>query len=259
MKIYNVLIVEDEIPAQVNLQKAIEKNFGDLKILGLQNSVHGTVEWLREHAAEVDIIFMDVELSDGMCFDIFSQVSLSAKVIITTAYDTYAVKAFRVNSMDYLLKPVDYDELKIAVDKCRKSLDGGTPITPVDLETLKDAILGREPLYKKRFIAKFGTHIVVIHTEQIAYFYTEDKSTCLSTLDNRQYVLDNSLDEICEMIDPGEFFRISRHCIVSENAIKDIVRHASNRLKLELQPDPGFEIFVSRSRTNDFMTWLEER
>lgn len=259
MKQYNVLIVEDESLAQANLKRTIEREFDYLNIVGIFDSVHNTVEWLKQPDNQADIIFMDVELSDGMCFDIFSQVEVRSKVVITTAFDNYAVKAFRINSIDYLLKPIDPENLKSAVERCREALDNQThsQMPAFDLSLLREAITAESPTYKKRFIVKYGDRMSIIATDQIAYFYVEDKSTYLVTNEHRSYILDSSLDTISEQVDPASFFRISRHCTVSISSIVGISRHPSNRLKVTLTPKPDFEVFVSRSRTADFMEWLE--
>lgn len=257
MKIYNVLIVEDEIPAQTNLRRVIEKHFDDLRIVGVQSSVVGTVAWLRDPANRPDIIFMDVQLSDGMCFDIFTQVEVGGKVVITTAYDDYAIRAFRVNSVDYLLKPIVPEELQAAVERCRKALENEHPAPTPDADLLRSLLSGNDRGYKKRFVVRLGDKITVVNTEQIAYFYAEEKYTYLVTSDGRRLILDTSLDAASEQMDPRRFFRLSRNCTASIEAIADISKHLSNRLKVALEPRPDFEVFVSRSRTSDFMEWLE--
>ncbi len=257
MNTLRVLIVEDEIPAQANLQRAIERNFADLKVVGICSSVQGAVEWLKNPAFTADIIFMDVELSDGMCFDIFAQTPISAKVVITTAYDSYAVKAFRVNSIDYLLKPIDPEQLQAAIERCRTSLRNEPHTASLDIEQLRRALSSKRENYKQRFVVKFGDRLSVIDIEQVAYIYAEDKSTHLVTNEGRSYILDSSLDTVSEQIDPQRFFRISRNCTISIKAIQSIAKHPSNRLKVILRPQPDFEVFVSRSRTSDFIAWLE--
>ncbi|MDO4758817.1 MAG: LytTR family DNA-binding domain-containing protein [Rikenellaceae bacterium] len=259
MSQYRILIVEDELPAQAILRRALEKQ-DDLVIVGTQTSVRGTVEWLKNPENRADILFLDVELSDGMCFDIFAQTEVKSKVVITTAFDNYAVRAFRVNSIDYLLKPIDPTELQAALERCRHALKQEQPNTPTfDLKALKEALVkgGEQTTYKKRFVVRFGDHLTVIETAQIAYFYAEDKSTHLVTTEGRRYILDQSLDQIAEEISPDDFFRISRNCMVSIRSIAGISKHSSSRLKINLVPKPDFEVFVSRSRTNDFMVWLE--
>lgn len=232
MKTFNVLIVEDEIPAQTNLRRLIEKHFDDLRIVGLQSSVVGAVAWLRDPANRPDIIFMDVQLSDGMCFDIFAQTPVQAKVVITTAYDDYALRAFRVNSVDYLLKPIAPDELQAAVERCRKALQSETP-TPMPAPEVLREILGRTGReYKKRFVVRLGDKIAVVDTDRVAYFYAEDKYTYLVTVEGRKLILDASLDAASEQVDPRRFFRLSRNCTVSIGAIAGISKHLSNRLKV---------------------------
>ena len=256
---YNILIIEDELPAQANLRRQLEKHYDDLAIVGIEASVKGAVAWLKCPDNHADIIFMDVELSDGMCFDIFSQVEVKAKVVITTAYDSYAVKAFRTGTIDYLLKPIDSSELEAAVDRCRRALKAEEKIAQqIDIEALKRALTGGgKSAYRKRFVVRFGDRLSVIEIAQVAYFYAEDKSTHLVTGEGRRYILDQSLDTLADEVAPNDFFRISRNCIVSIRAIGGISKHPSNRLKVSLIPKPDFEVFVSRSRTADFMTWLE--
>ena len=254
---YRVLIIEDEIPAQINLRKAIEKEFVDLEIVGYEDSVKGAVKWLSAPENHADIIFMDVELSDGMCFDIFDQIPVKGAVIITTAFDNYAIKAFRVNSIDYLLKPIDYAELREAVEKCRHKISSTIDSESLDISCLKKILQREQQTYKRRFVVKFGDHITVVESDQIAYFFAENKSTYLVTTENHRYILDHSLDTISEQVDPELFFRISRNCTVSLASIRDISKHYSNRLKLYIDPKPEFDVFVSRSRAADFMIWLE--
>lgn len=262
MSKYNVLIVEDELPAQANLRRALEKQ-PDMTIVGAQSSVRGTIEWLKNPENRADILFLDVELSDGMCFDIFAQIEVKSKVVITTAFDNYAVRAFRINSIDYLLKPINPEELEAALERCRRALQGDASGeragSGFDLAALKEALIkgDNQTTYKKRFVVRFGDHLSIIETSQIAYFYAEDKSTHLVTTEGRRYILDQSLDQIAEEVSPDDFFRISRNCTVSVRAIAGISKHPSNRLKVNLVPKPEFEVFVSRSRTGDFMAWLE--
>ncbi len=257
MKTYNVLIVEDEIPAQTNIRRLIETHFPDLRIAGVQSSVVGTVGWLQDSANRPDIIFMDVQLSDGMCFDIFARTEVRGKVVITTAYDDYAIRAFRVNSVDYLLKPIVPEDLQAAVERCRRALETENPAPDAELLRSILAQVGRE--YKKRFVVRVGDKITVVGTEQIAYFCAEEKYTYLVTSDGRRLILDTSLDAVSEQVDPRQFFRLSRSCTASIGSIAGISRHLSNRLKVALDPRPDFEVFVSRSRTADFMNWLEDK
>lgn len=249
-----VLIVEDEPLAQNNLRNLTMKLFDDLEIVGMLSSVKGAVQWLQNPDNKLDILFLDVELSDGMCFDIFEQVKTNAQIIITTAYDTYALKAFQIHSIDYLLKPIDPDELKAAVERCRQM----RPAPILDAELLRRALIPEEqPAYKSRFVIRLGDRIVLLRTEDIAYFYAEDKSTYAVTKENKRYILDLTLDATQEAVDPRRFFRVSRSQIVAIDAIENISKHLNNRLKISLLPKPEFETFVSRFRITDFMEWLE--
>ena len=248
-----VLIVEDEIMAQKSLMRALSQNFSDLEVVGTATSVKGAVAWLKDASNQADIIFMDVELSDGICFEIFRQVDVQAKVIMTTAYDSYALKAFEAGSVDYLLKPVDAEHLKRAVARCRMS--GGR----IDVEALARALDGSNDKkdYKERYIVRFNDRIVPLQTSNIAYVYSEDKNNYLVTFDDHKYVIDSSLDIIGEELDPDYFFRVSRGCIVSMKAIDTIVKQMGGRLRIVAHPAPSFDMTVSRSRVEDFLKWLE--
>lgn len=208
-----VLIVEDEIMARQSLARALTQHFPDLHIVGTTGSVRETVGWLRTPGNVADVIFMDVELSDGDCFEIFRQIDVTARVIMTTAYDSYAVRAFEV----------------VAPPRGRK----------------------------QRYVVRFNDRIVPVKTADIAYFYSEEKNTYLVTVDNNRYVMDLSLDILSEELDERNFFRISRNCIVSMQAIASVVKYLGNRLKIIARPHPDFEMVVSRSRVDDFLRWLE--
>ena len=249
-----VLIVEDEIMAQKSLIRVLTQHFPDMQVVGTTTSVKSTVAWLKEPANNADIIFMDVELSDGVCFEIFRQVNVNAKVIMTTAYDSYALKAFEAGSVDYLLKPIDPAALKRAVARCRMS--GGQ----IDIEALAKAMGSmQEPRkeYKERYIIRFNDRIIPIRTEDIAYVYSEEKNNYLVTFGEKKYIIDSSLDVISEELNPANFFRVSRSCVVSMQAIKSIIKQAG-RLRIIANPEPSFEMTVSRSRVDDFLEWLEK-
>lgn len=251
-----VLIVEDEIMAQKSLVRLLAQNFPDITVVNILSSVKGVVSWLKENPDAVDIIFMDVELADGVCFEIFRQTDVKAKVIMTTAYDHYAVKAFETGSVDYLLKPIDSTALKRAVARCRMS--GGM----VDVEQLLKAVgnnnLEPKKEYKERYIVRFNDRIVPLQTSDIAYVYSEEKNNYLVTSDGHKYVIDSSLDVIYEDLNPKDFFRISRGCIMSLKAIRSIVKQAGGRLRIVSEPESPFEMTVSRSRVDDFLAWLEK-
>lgn len=253
-----VLIVEDEIPAQINLKKLIEKCCDQSRIVMTLNSVRSTIKWLQENPEGADVIFLDVELSDGICFEIFEEVEVSAQVIITTAYDNYAVNAFKVNTIDYLLKPIIESDIRRAWERCKERLEQRT--TP-NIETLLDIVskanTPKDKIYKRRFTVKMGEKIIIIPVEDIAYFFSEDKSTYAVNRNGTRRLLDYSLDTMQEMLDPSLFFRVSRSCIVSINSIENISKHLGTRLKIQLTPHSDDEIVVSRSRTSDFLEWLD--
>lgn len=249
-----VLIVEDEIMAQKSLTRVLMQNFSDIDIVGYTDSIKSTVNWLKDEGNQADVIFMDVELADGVCFEIFRQVDVKSKVIMTTAYDSYALKAFETGSVDYILKPVDASALKRAVARCRMS--GGH----LDVEALLKAIGGNQPKkeYKERYIVRLNDRIIPLETSLIAYLYSEDKNNYLVTFDGHKYIIDSSLDLVAEEFNPEQFFRISRSCIVSMKAIDSIVKQAGGRLRIMANPEPAFEMTVSRSRVDDFLRWLEK-
>jgi DNA-binding LytR/AlgR family response regulator len=254
----NVLIVEDEIPAQINLKKLIDKCCPNSRVVMTLTSVRQTIKWLEENPESADVIFMDVELSDGICFEIFERVNISQHVIITTAYDNYAIKAFKVNSVDYLLKPIIEEDMKRAWARCVERLESRTSS---DIERLMD-IMSKQNIapgkeYKKRFTVKTGEKISIIPVDEIAYCYSKDKSTYAVNRNGSQRLMDYSLDMMQEMLDPKIFFRISRSYIVSINSIENISKYLGTRLKLQITPHTDDEVVVSRSRTSDFLEWLD--
>ena len=250
-----VLIVEDELMAQKSLIRVLSQHFPDMDVIGTTTSVKGTVAWLEDPANNPDIIFMDVELSDGVCFEIFRQTEVKAKVIMTTAYDSYALKAFEAGSIDYLLKPVDASALKRAVARCRMSGGG------VDVEALLKAIGNtgiQQKEYKERYIVRFNDRIIPLEIKNIAYIYSEEKNNYLMTFDGHQYVLDSSLDLVMDELNPELFFRISRSCIIAMTDITSIIKQAGGRLKIISTPESDQEMTVSRSRVDDFLKWIEK-
>ena len=252
----NVLIIEDEIMAQKSLTRSLTLNFPDMNIVAYLDSVMGAVGWLRENGNSIDIIFMDVELSDGVCFEIFKQIEIKAKVIMTTAYDSYALKAFEAGSVDYLLKPIEAEPLKRAVARCR--MGGGG----VDVEVLLRMLEGEQQRkftkgYKERYIVRFNDRIVPLNVTDIAFIYSEDKNNYLVTFDGQKYIIDSSLDVMNEELNPENFFRISRSSIVSMKSIKSITKQPGGRLRIDTEPAPPYEMTVSRSRVDDFLDWLE--
>lgn len=244
-----VLIVEDEQMARANLIKNLTSSFDDIEIAGAVSSVRETLDWLSDPANSADTIFMDVELGDGDCFSIFRQHDISANVVMTTAYDSYAIKAFEAGSIDYLLKPIDSAALERAVSRCRSRLN--IPDTAAALEALP------APVYKQHFTVRVGDSLIPLGIKDIALFHSENKSNYLTTKDGVSYIVDSSMEAIEEVLDPQLFFRTSRGCIVSHSIIRSVHRHISGRLRIEADPEPPMEITVARARVEDFLKWFE--
>jgi len=247
-----VLIVEDEIPAQMQLERLLKVHFPDTEILAVLTSVEKATDWLAVNTPE--LIFMDVELSDGQCFEIFKRVDVKAPVIITTAYDQFAIKAFKVNSVDYLLKPIESTEFVKAVEKSSRLNKSSL----TDLKALEDLLMKSAPKeYKKRFITKQNDHIIVLQVDEIAYFYAEDKATFIVCRAGKRYFSEYSLDNLEDQLDPKSFFRLSRGCIANIQAVKSVSKHFNSRLKIKLEPALTEDILVSRIRVPEFLNWLE--
>lgn len=244
------LIVDDEPLARRNLSKLLKDRFPEIEIAGNTGSVKDTLSWLDTHPAP-DVIFLDVELSDGTCFDIFSAREITSPVIMTTAYDRYAVKAFEVNSVDYLLKPMEVEDVRRAIDRVKAR--GGVP-QPLDAPKVRNDFETRE-----KFLVRLNDRIVPVKVQDIAYFYSEAKNSYIVTVENRKYVLDDSLDAIAERLSPVSFFRISRSCIIAESAIDSIQKLLGGRLRVSLRHglEAGTDLTVSRARVDDFLQWLE--
>lgn len=246
----DILIIEDEIPAQMQIKRLLSMHYPDFKIVGVCASILSAAAWLRENTP--DLIFMDVELSDGICFELFNMVDIKSCVIITTAYESYALNAFKVNSIDYLLKPVNSDEFCKAVEKCVK-MKGKSVLD----EDIINKLITSSKVYKQRFTVKLGKQIIVVNITDVAYFYSENKSTFIVTNDKRIFLSDLSLDNIETGLNPEIFFKLSRSCIASISSIDSVSKHFNSRLKVKLKPTYKEDILVSRVRVPAFLEWLE--
>ena len=245
------LIIEDELRARKHMITLLEQNFPQVEVVGAVGSVKESVQWLSTNDAP-DVIFMDVELSDGRSFEIFTQIELPCPVIMTTAYDQYAVQAFEVNAVDYLLKPIGLTELRRAISR----VESGQAAKPA-AETVRRML---DQVRKEKFLIRMNNRIVPVRTSDIAYFYSEAKNSFIVTTSGASYVMDESLDTLAESLDPSAFFRISRSCIISEGVIDSVSRLMGGRLQVTLRP--GFpeltDFTVSRARVDDFLAWLEK-
>lgn len=244
------LIIEDEKMAQANLARLLKNSFPEMEIVAMIDSVRGAVEFLSARP-KLDVIFMDVELSDGICFEIFRSVQISAPVIMTTAYDSYAVKAFEAGSIDYLLKPVDSDELLRAVGRARERLNASASIDKLL------SVLGQDSKkYKEKSVVRCGDRIIPIQSSDIALFFSEDKANYLLTKNGERYLIESTIDTLESELDPSKFYRISRGCIVALSAIKSVSRNSTGRLVVISQPSAPVELTVSRARAEGFISWL---
>lgn len=250
----NILIVEDEDPAADRLQKMITESEPAAVIAGRCDSVSSTTRWIKSHTSP-DLIFMDIQLSDGISFEIFNQVEISCPVIFTTAYDEYALRAFKVNSIDYLLKPIKREELVSALNKFKKLSTPSIQMPPIS--ELIASVRSQEPSFKKRFIIRYGEKIRTVSTDDIAYFYTEDKNHYLRTKDNLTLPVDYNLDKLEELLDPKQFFRINRQFIISYGSIEQMTAFSKSRIKVGLKPPSLLDSIVSSERSASFKDWLD--
>jgi len=257
----NILIVEDEDLAVKKIQKTLLSIQHTCVVAGVTDSIKSTVEWLQQNPAP-DLILMDIELADGQSFEIFKLVEVTSPVIFTTSYDEYALKAFKVNSIDYLLKPVQKEELQLALDKYHQmklryaAKEGAEGEARLDilLRQLRRQLEPKE--YRQRFLVKQGQKLVSIDIGEIAYFFSDGRLNFFKTTDNRKFVVDYTMDELEEMIDPKLFFRISRAFYVSVSCIDRIEEYFGNRLILSLRPALDKEALVSREKVADFKKWM---
>ena len=248
------LIIEDEKLAREKLQSLIKRYDPSYEIVGCLDSVEGAVEWLTEQP-HPDLIFVDIHLADGISFDIFEHVPIQVPVIFTTAYDQYAIKAFRVNSVDYLLKPIQYEDLERSLDKFQSLKHD---LTAPDLSMLHDLIKNSEKHFKTRFITKVGDHIQSVSIEEIAFFYTEFKGVFVVTWEGRKHLINYTLEHLEACLDPQKFFRLNRKYIAEINAIEKVVTLGQSRLKVNLTHCKDESITISREKVSHFKSWLDQ-
>jgi two-component system, LytTR family, response regulator LytT len=256
----NIFLIEDEDLAVKKLKKTLQSVDSTAVVVGEADSIKDSVTWLETNPSP-DLILMDIELADGQSFEIFNHTEIKSPVIFITSYDEYALKAFKVNSVDYLLKPVQKDELSAALDKYRKmkqmyASDAGQVPVSIDIlvKELQQKFQTKE--YRKRFLVKHGQKLVSIEVDDIAYFFSEGRLNFFKTNDNRKFVVDYTMDELSEMLDPDSFFRISRAFYISVDSVDQIHDYFGNRLLLHLKPAVDKEAIVSREKVSEFKTWL---
>jgi two-component system response regulator LytT len=252
-----VLIVEDEPGVAQNLCDLLEEVEPGIEILSIEESVDETVNWIKTHS-KPDLGFFDIRLADGNSFEIFEKTNVEFPVIFTTAYDEFALKAFKVNSIDYLLKPIDKKEVRFALEKYRK-LYSASNVMDTDklLAVMKTFQEGRGEKFKKNLLVYQGDRIIPVDIQGIAYFQLREEGVIGITLDHKRLHIEQSLEKIMGQLSPMDFFRANRQFIVSRQAVQGASQHFNRKLKLNLQPSPGEEVLVSKSRITDFKKWLE--
>jgi DNA-binding LytR/AlgR family response regulator len=245
-----VLIIEDETPASQKLIRLLKNIDANIEIINVLKSVEEAINWFIKNPTP-DLIFMDIQLEDGLSFDIFENCRIEAPVIFTSAYDEYAIKAFKVNSVDYLLKPIIQDELKNAIDKFNN-------IHRINYLKLESIVKQLHTSKKERFLIKIGEHYKSVSISNINCFFIRERCTFLSTDIGKSYPVDYSLEQLEQLVDSKLFFRVNRTHIVNFHAIKDVISYSSNRLKIiPINPIEEDEILVSRERVSDFKNWMD--
>lgn len=255
MKSLTTVIIEDEKPAARLLKHMVEALH--IEVLTMLHSVKEAIEWFSNHQ-HPDILFLDIQLSDGISFDIFEEVTTDSAIIFTTAYDQYALQAFKLKSVDYLLKPIAPDELKEAVDKFRSHFEQQQ--TAVNLQDLKNLLVMNTDAhkYKERFSIKVGQHLKVVPIENVQCVFSENKGTYINTNEGRNYLLEHTLEKIGEDLNPSAFYRVNRKAFVQVSGIKDIISYTNSRLEIKLQYPFEDQIIVSRERVKGFKEWLDK-
>ncbi len=252
-----ILIIEDE-PLAVNKLKSFVKKYNSTyQIIADVDSIEEAVEWLQKNS-EPDLLFVDIQLADGLSFEIFKQITVRCPMIFVTAYDHYAIQAFKQNSVDYILKPYEYDEIVVALDKFESNFAAAPqqekPL--IDIAMLEEAMQNLANRYKQRFMVKVGERLLSVETDTIPAFLSEDKYTMLVNAEGKKYIIQYSLEQLKTLLNPSNFYRINRKFIVNIQAIKEIAVFSSNRLKLSLHAFKHDDLIVSRDKVADFKEWL---
>lgn len=249
-----VVIVEDEHLTAQRLEGMLKKYDATIEVLAELPSVAVTIDWFKSNP-NPDLAFMDIHLEDGQSFSIFENINLQIPVIFTTAYDEYTIQAFKVNSVDYLMKPLNYDELVQAIEKYKR-IHAQPEAEVQSLETLLQSLHKKEPEYKDRFLVSIGSRLRTIETIDINYFYSAEKITFLVTKDNQRFPIDYSLDKLAMMLNPKEYYRINRQMIVKLSAISNIHVYPKGKIKLDLMPIMKEDVFISLDKVGEFKDWI---
>lgn len=250
-----ILLIEDEAPAARRLQQLLTQLNPHMEVLSVLESIKASLQWFAAHP-QPELIFMDVHLSDGLCFEIFRKTTVDSPVIFTTAYDQYALQAFKVNSIDYLLKPVTQKDLSLALEKHRKLQKHTAPIQVSEAETLIRNLLEQKTGFRTRFLIEHRDAFVKLETKDIAYFYLDEKLAHAVTFEKKVWVIDLTMEELENQLDPQTFLRISRQMIVNAQSVTAIHKYFNGKLKVTLKPDTMPETIISREKSMRFKEWL---
>lgn len=248
-----ILIIEDEEAAVKRLQKMLKEITPESEVVDALVSIKSSVQWFKSNP-QPDLVLMDVHLADGLSFEIMKQVNIDCPVIFTTAYDQYALEAFKLNTVDYLLKPVKKEDLQNAIAKFKKHQLKATPT--IDIDKIINSFQNAQKDYKKRFVVRYGEHIKTINTDDASYFYTEARANFMVTKDAKRYVIDYNLDQLETLIDPKVFYRINRQFIIGIHSIDEMLTYSKSRVLIKLNPPCKIETIVSTERSGDFKQWL---
>lgn len=254
-----VLIIEDEKPAAEKLEMLLKKYDPQIEILAQIATVEKSVDYLKVNQDQIDLLFLDIQLTDGLSFDIFKSVKVEKPIIFTTAFNEYAVDAFKLNSIDYLLKPINYENLVNALDKIKSMYDNlpvEKPAMNISMDQIAKLLVGgKSQNYKNRYLVKIGEHIKSISTSDICFFYAEGRTVFIITNENRKFIVDNTLEELVNQLDPEKFFRANRSFIINFDHITDVVVYSTSRLRVKFPFEFEKEIIVSREKVSDFKAW----
>lgn len=253
-----ILIIEDEKPAVEKLELLLKKYDPRIEILSRISTVEKSVSYLKDNQKDVDLIFLDIQLTDGLSFDIFKSVKVEKPIIFTTAFNEYAIDAFKLNSIDYLLKPLSFDDLSKAMDKIKsmkENLPSDKPQTNISLDQLAQLISGSNQKYKSRYLVKIGEHIKSIAVEDIYFFYAEGRIVFIITNEKRKFIVDSTLEDLANQLNPNKFFRANRSFIINFDHISDVIVYSTSRLRVKYPFEFEKEIIVSREKVSDFKVW----
>lgn len=252
-----VVIVEDEHLTAERIRTLLNKIDPEISVLSVIDSVSKAVAWFGKHERP-DLVFMDIQLADGISFDIFDRIAIDAPVIFITAYQEYAIRAFKVNSVDYLLKPITEHDLKAALDKYKSLFQKEMSLPAIGSDLLASIRQMISKPYKNRFMVKVGDRIKSVDVEHILFFFSQQKGSFMHTDENRNYAVDYTLDKLAEVLDPALFHRINRKYLCSHRAIVELIALSGSKLKVRLQNSEDDQIYISRERLASFKEWLDQ-